>query len=203
VRCSGLVVPLDAQLTDRSTPARPEPPARHHPRALADSRNRSARRRPLLSDEAVEPGDRFGHAFMIRADYRTQILRVEFGRERSRADEVNVTVSWNSRRHLDELTRSRIARSNLRRSPSSTPRSLRCWSVRSGRTLRSNAIFGKTLSVLGHAEFLERRQPPDLWQCLPAFTSLAPIQCRALCWTRPMPSPHVRCAWRRLRGRGG
>ena len=94
MRCSGLVVPLDAQLTDRSTPARPEPPARHHPRALADSRNRSARRRPLLSDEAVEPGDRFGHAFMIRADYRTQILRVEFGRERSRADEVNVTVSW-------------------------------------------------------------------------------------------------------------
>ena len=38
--------------------------------------------------EAVEPGDRLRDALMIGADYRTQILRVERGRERGRANEV-------------------------------------------------------------------------------------------------------------------
>jgi hypothetical protein len=42
----------------------------------------------VLGHETVEPGDRLGDAFVTGADYRAQILRVELGRKRSRADEV-------------------------------------------------------------------------------------------------------------------
>jgi hypothetical protein len=41
-----------------------------------------------FSDEAVESGDCLRDALMIRADYRAEILRIELGGERSRANEV-------------------------------------------------------------------------------------------------------------------
>ena len=47
-----------------------------------------------------------------------------------------------------------MARRIFRRSPRTTPRSFRSWSVTSGRT-EINAVFSKTLSILGHAEFFE------------------------------------------------
>src|SRR5262249_19620308 len=55
--------------------------------------------------KTVEPGDRLRDALMIRADYRTQILRVELGRERRRANEVG--------EHHGELATLRIVPSLL------------------------------------------------------------------------------------------
>ena len=72
----------------RSPPARRAPPARHRPHAPADSRNRSARRRPCTWRQSRRSGRPSRRRAVIGADDLAQILGIEPRRERGRADEI-------------------------------------------------------------------------------------------------------------------
>ena len=136
--------------------------------------------------EAVEPGDRLRDALMIGADYRTQILWVERGRERGRANEVGehhrqlatlgvVSSSWLD---IHECRRCRYGSRDVAEIADRTQhfqpvaeRNAKVFEMLVGQVGENghiNVVLGEPLRVLGHAELFEpvgnllhRSPPPD------------------------------------------
>src|SRR5262249_54642244 len=127
----------------------------------------------VFSDESVVPGDRLRDALMIRADYRTQILRVELGRERRRANKVGehhsqlaafgvVSPSWLRRqgcrrgrygnRSVAEIADRPQHFAAIAEQDTKVFKVLVCQVLEDREV---NSVLRKPLHVLGHAEFFE------------------------------------------------
>ena len=123
--------------------------------------------------EAVEPGDRLRDALMIGADYRTQILWVERGRERGRANEVGehhrqlatlgvVSPSWLD---IHECRRCRYGSRDvaeivdrMQHFQPVAERNAKVFEMLVGQVGENghiNVVLGEPLRVLGHAELFE------------------------------------------------
>jgi hypothetical protein len=122
----------------------------------------------VLGYEAVEPSDRLRDALVIRADYRTQILWVELGRERGRADEVGehhgqlaplcVILSSRLGWHGSRGCRCGKLLDSSKHYPPMSEQHTDVFEVLIGQMAeccKTNAVFSKTLGVIGHAELLE------------------------------------------------
>src|SRR5918994_3733037 len=107
----------------------------------------------VLGDVALEPGDHFGDARLVRVHHLAQVLRIEAGGELGRSDQVaeqerKLPPLWIARRIggpraaalvnaspalSSDIRKSAIALSSRLRSPSGTPSSFRSSSPSSGR----------------------------------------------------------------------
>src|SRR6185369_5209627 len=117
--------------------------------------------------------DRLLDALLIGADYRTQILWVERGRERGRANEVGehhrqlatlgvVSPSWLD---IQGCRRCRYGSRDVAEIPDRTPhlqpmaeRNAKVFEMLIGQVRENghiNVVLGKSLRVLGHAELFE------------------------------------------------
>jgi len=127
----------------------------------------------VFSNETIEPGDRFRDAFVISANYRTQIFGIEPCRECGRANEVGehhsqltaLGVVWPGRLGLHRRQGCRYGNRNVAEIADRAqhfasiaeqdPQLLQILIGEIGKDAEVNAIFDETLRVLGHAESFE------------------------------------------------
>ena len=163
--------------TASMAPARPAPPARRRPRALADSRNRPARRRPCTWRRSRRSARRSRRRRVIGADELAHVLGIEPGRQRGRADQVAehhrelpaLGIGWcrcvggcrrERRRALG--AEAAMAASSLRRWPSEvTPRPIRSSAVSVGQDLGVDVVVAEYQPVLLESELAANFRHPS------------------------------------------